>query len=231
MASSGESASSAIFATETYTAAANGHPAPYTLTMQTVLSPLLGWSHSSHLTQGPHNSDTCVRAQDCNLVLYEGNAPSKGASAATAVYYSATYGDGSSCSLLVSSAAGGSFAVVDATGAVLYQRPPPPPPPPPPCTTMHNCAAAYNHDATLKHACTDHYRAAAYNHDATLEHACTVHYRAAAHNPNATTNHAIFWWASPQCRLRCPLCSDWEGSCASIWQVTCDPCVSAHRCS
>ena len=70
-------------------------------------------------------------------MLYDGNAPSNGYSAATAVYESATYGAGANpCSLVVSSAAGGFLAVVDANGAVLYQQPPPPSTTVPPPTTM-----------------------------------------------------------------------------------------------
>ncbi len=70
-------------------------------------------------------------------MLYDGNAPTHGKSAATAVYYSGTYGDGANpCSLIVSSASGGFFAVVNANGAVIFQRPTPPPTTVPPPTTM-----------------------------------------------------------------------------------------------
>ena len=101
----------------------------HTLTMQTVLTYI---KFGTLLSSYPSHSlaHTCALAQDCNLVLYDGNAPSKGASAATAVYYSATFGNGAKpCSLVVSSAAGGFFAVVDSTGATVFQRPQPTPPP------------------------------------------------------------------------------------------------------
>ena len=94
-------------------------------------------------------------AQDCNLVLYDGNAASKGGSAATAVYYSATYGDGANpCSLVVSSAAGGYFAVVDAKGTVVFQRPTPPPqsssvPPPTTLTPPPSTASPVRNNTLL----------------------------------------------------------------------------------
>ena len=61
-----------------------------------------------------------ARAQDCNLVLYNGN----GYAAADAVYASNTYfGARLPCQLQVSSAGGGHIYVVDASNATLFTRP------------------------------------------------------------------------------------------------------------
>ena len=136
----GASAETAIFYTGTYGAAAQGQPAPYTLVMQMVAlapsryAPVRNVSRTRELRHARW-------AQDCNLVLYDGNAASDGYNAATAVYNSATDGAGANpCSLTVSSAAGGFLAVVGADGAVVYQEPPPVPlppstAPPPPTST------------------------------------------------------------------------------------------------
>ena len=147
----GASASTAIYATGTFGAAAEGHPAPYTLVMQAVLARCQLVTLLPCRAVHPFILLTSVAnwAQDCNLVLYDGNAPSSGYSVATAAFYSGTYGAGvEPCSLVVSSAAGGFFAVVDATGAVVFQRPaglppsaitvctPAPPTTVPPPTTM-----------------------------------------------------------------------------------------------
>ena len=66
-----------------------------------------------------------ARAQDCNAVAYSGRAQTDGFSAATAVFYSATFTDAANapCNLFVSSTDGGSILIEDATGAVVYQEP------------------------------------------------------------------------------------------------------------
>ena len=56
------------------------------------------------------------------------------------LFYTATYGKGSTCKMIVSSANGGYFAVLDPNNNVVYSNPPqpvaPPPTTPPPTTSQ-----------------------------------------------------------------------------------------------
>jgi hypothetical protein len=62
-----------------------------------------------------------VRLQDCNLVLYDGS----GTAFKDAIYYSATYGQGTPpCALTVSGSGGGFITVSDSAFRVLYAQPP-----------------------------------------------------------------------------------------------------------
>ena len=59
-------------------------------------------------------------AQDCNLVLYNGN----GFAAANAVYSTNTYSSTNRpCKLQVSSAGGGHIYIVDSTNTIIFTRP------------------------------------------------------------------------------------------------------------
>ena len=62
-----------------------------------------------------------IRLQDCNLVLYDNG----GTEFKDAIYYSATYGQGTPpCALTVSGAGGGFISVSDSTYTALYVQPP-----------------------------------------------------------------------------------------------------------
>ena len=172
VASSGESASSAIFATETYSAAANGHPPPYTLTMQTVLSPQPGWSHSSQATQGPRNLDTCALGAGLQPCPVRWQCSQQGRQRADSRILHLHIWRGHHPLLA---------ARLQRRRRLLCG-----------CRRHRSCALSAAPAAAAAAAVHMHKLAAAYNHDATLEHACTVHYRAAAHDPDARC-------ASPLC--------------------------------
>lgn len=63
-------------------------------------------------------------AQDCNLVLYNGNFAQTGPIAQSAVWSSATFNKGTPlCTAIVSSVAGGSLTVDDMNGTQLFKQP------------------------------------------------------------------------------------------------------------
>lgn len=62
-----------------------------------------------------------ARLQDCNLVMYDAG----GTEFKDAIYYSATYGQGTPpCALTVSGSGGGFISVSDSTYTALYVQPP-----------------------------------------------------------------------------------------------------------
>ena len=80
----------------------------------------MGYHHASpHRASAGPTGPACL--QDCNLVFYDAGA----ANQANAIYYSATFNQGTPpCTLTVSGTGGGFIRIMDSTYTALYVQPP-----------------------------------------------------------------------------------------------------------